>query len=181
MKLINFCKLFILFWLIFVMACKNNNDVVNPQINGQSVDEFDYIGLKIILKSKAGEQFENSAYLPLPLNHGIAISDVNDTLDVLILGQALKDTIAYVLPLAYFELREDGMVRPFILSYPENKKYQSMQIDTYNDFMRQNYPIKVIIDTWFANYKGLAKVRVTNWKDNFFAENLLVENKYWKN
>jgi hypothetical protein len=47
--------------------------------------------------------------------------------------------------------------------------------------MRKNYPVKNNIDTWFYKYKGLHGLRLTNRKDNFFTEELLIGGKYWKN
>ena len=171
--------LLIAFMAISIIACKQKTESKKENSNIENTRVYN--GVRVTMLSKCGELFENSEYLPLPLNHGIAVNELSDTLDMLILGLPVKEPYVYVTPLAYFELIENQTVRKFILTYPEDEKYQSIKIESYNSFMRQNYPVKNIIDTWFANYKGLAKIRVTNWKDNFFAEELLIEGKYWKN
>ena len=164
--------------LLFFLSCKDSE---SEQYNKAPVKVVKtYKGPKVKIFSKSGELFENAPYLPLPLNHGKISNKLKDTLDVLILGLPIEDADTYVIPIAYFELLENGIIRQFILAYPEDERYQSMKIESYDVFMRQNYPIKNIIDTWFANYKGLASIRVANWKDNFFAEELLLRDKYWK-
>lgn len=160
-------------------SCKNSAE--NKVSNQVTENARIYNGLRATMISKCGEAFENAQYLPLPFNHGIVVNEQKDTLDILILGLPVSEPFIHVLPLAYFETVENQIKRQFILAFPEDEKYQSLKIDSYNSFMRQNYPIKNIIDTWFANYRGLAKIRVNNWKDNFFAEELLLQGKYWEN
>ena len=160
-------------------TCKNKRESKDNSPKTESTQLFN--GLRVTMVSRCGEAFEHAQYLPLPFNHGVAVNELKDTLDILILGLPVNEPFVYVVPLAYFETMENQTKRQFILAYPEDEKYQSIKIDSYNTFMRQNYPIKNIIDTWFANYKGLAKIRVNNWKDNFFAEELLLQGKYWKN
>ena len=180
-KKCNFSTLVLFVCSICLYNCKENTSTPKDLVFEPIENELSYKGIKVKLLSKCGEAFEGANFLPLPLNHGFVVNEKMDSLDILILGKPVVDTFTYVLPLAYFELLEGGIKRPFVLTYPEDINLQSMEVESYSSFMRKYYPVKVIIDTWFANYKGLASIRVTNWKDNFFAENLLEQNKYWSN
>jgi len=151
------------------MGCKKSVDGIS--VSGKSGPHF---GAKVFMVSKSGELFENNAFLPLPLNHAILVNGVGDTLDVLIMAKPIEGDSTYVFPYGYFEVRDnEKTVRPFVFALPEDKNQMIMPREGFQEFMLNRYPIKQIIDTWFSNYKGQSNTRVQNWKETYFAEDVV--------
>lgn len=130
-------------------------------------------GTRAKMISKSGDLFENNEFLPLPLNHARVFNAKGDSLDILLFSKPIEEEFTFFFPYGYFEVKEQNVVRSFIFALPEDKNDMIMDRMEFQDFMLKNYPIKQIIDTWFANFKGQSKTRVQNWKETYFAEDFL--------
>jgi inorganic pyrophosphatase len=163
----------VLIFSILLVSCRQDNKLgIEPEASSTNQIQEGY---QIKLLSKAGELFEGNDFLPLPINHGFICGDL-DSLDVLVLSKSIKEDKAFVKPLAYFEVYQDGEKRKFVLATPSDTSYIAIPELSFDNFMVKYYSVKVILDLWFSNFKGISETKTSNWKNNYYAEDLL--NKY---
>lgn len=155
--------------LSFTFSCKEQSD---PKPAIAEIAPGGY-GTKAAMISKSGELFEGNSFLPLPLNHAKVFNSIGDSLDIVIFSKPIEEDYTFIVPYGYFEVKDQEEIRSFVFALPGDKKYAIMERMEFQDFMLKEYPIKQIIDTWFANYRGQSKTRVQNWKETYFAEDFL--------
>lgn len=156
-------------WLPFTFSCKEQAGSTAAKTE---VAPGGY-GTKAAMISKSGELFEGNSFLPLPLNHAKVFNSIGDSLDIVIFSKPILEDYTFIVPYGYFEVKDQERTRSFIFALPGDKNYAIMERMEFQDFMLKEYPIKQIIDTWFANYRGQSKTRVQNWKETYFAEDFL--------
>lgn len=156
-------------WLPFTFSCKEQSGSTSANTE---VAPGGY-GTKAAMISKSGELFEGNSFLPLPLNHAKVFNSIGDSLDIVIFSKPIEEEFTFIVPYGYFEVKDQEKTRSFIFALPGDKNYAIMERMEFQDFMLKEYPIKQIIDTWFANYRGQSKTRVQNWKETYFAEDFL--------
>lgn len=154
--------------VLLLVSCKNST----TNTEGLAIQKGAY-GTKAKMISKSGELFERTPFLPLPLNHAKVYNSTGDSLDILIFSKPIVGEFTFIAPYGYFEVKEQNEIRSFIFALPADKNDAIMDRMEFQEFMLKEYPIKQIIDTWFANYKGQSKTRVQNWKETYFAEDFL--------
>ena len=123
--------------------------------------------------SQAGDYFQETPFLPAPLTHGLLINEMNDTLNVFILAQHTNLKDMEIVPLGAFKIEEGGVSTTFLLAYPYDHNLSSMPVMSFNDFVIRNHSAKVIIDTYYSNYKGLGKTRVEEWQNTHMAQKIV--------
>lgn len=153
---------------IFAFSCKQERvETVIP------IKKMTYTGIMAKVISNSGDVFEDAQYLPLPLNHCIITNSVKDTLDVLVMGKPINADSVSFFPYGYFEVKFGKENRPFLLALPEDDDLLAFERIDFQDVMLSKYSIKVIIDIWFSNYKGLSKTQVTKWNETIYAEKIV--------
>ena len=167
---VSFSRIFSLLLLtsVFVASCKPERlETVIP------IKKMNYTGIMAKVISNSGDVFEDAQYLPLPLNHCIITNGANDTLDVLVMGRPINADSVSFFPYGYFEVKYAKDSRPFLLALPEDDELLAFERMEFQKLMVSKYSLKVIIDTWFSNYKGLSKTQITKWNETVYAENVV--------
>jgi hypothetical protein len=170
LNLISFLRICIIVVVtsIFNISCKQDKVVFVD-----AVKKKNYTGIMAKVLSNSGDVFEDAQYLPLPLNHCIITNGVKDTLDVLVMGRPINADSVSFFPYGYFEVKIHKFTRPFLLAVPEDDELLAFDRMSFQDVMLAKYSIKVIIDMWFANYKGVSQTQVTKWNETIYAEKVV--------
>mgnify|MGYP001156861558 FL=1 len=118
-------------------------------------------------------------YLPYPGNYGFientfmnpSLGGDGDALDVLVICEALhQGKKINIEPIAILKLMDDGEEDHKIIAIPNKDK---------ESFMSDSIPesVKIILKTWFSNYKGFGEIQFISWGDKKEALN---EIKKWQ-
>ena len=118
-------------------------------------------------------------YLPYPGNYGFientfmdpTLGGDGDALDVLVICGALQQSEKISInPIGILKLIDKGEEDHKIIAIPNNVE---------ENFMSDSIPesVKIIVKTWFCNYKGFGKMQFISWGDKKEA---LKEIKKWK-
>lgn len=124
-------------------------------------------------------------YLPYPGNYGFLQGTYQDpeeggdgdALDVIILSQSVKkETTLSIIPIAVLEFIDSGEKDDKIIATPANPALHIINAKTFDE-LQKDYPgIIEIIETWFLNYKGPGKMKLTNTGDEKRALEIIREN-----
>lgn len=131
---------------------------------------------------KLRRDFENGAprtiqYLSYPGNYGIipnTLGGDEDPLDILILGHSLpKGSVVRAKYIGVLRMLDDKEVDDKIVGvFDGSTLYQVNNLKELND----KYPgASMIIETWFAHYKGHGEVDVLGWEDVESAKKIIEE------
>jgi inorganic pyrophosphatase len=118
-------------------------------------------------------------YLPYPGNYGFientfmdpSLGGDGDALDVLVICESLNQSKKIKIdPIGIIKLLDDGEEDHKIIAIPNNDQ---------ESFMSDSIPesVKIILKTWFSNYKGFGEMQFISWGDKKEA---LKEIKKWK-
>jgi len=125
-------------------------------------------------------------FLGYPGNYGFIPSTMMDTerggdgdaLDVLILSQpATIGQAISITPIAIIQLIDNGEIDDKLIAIPTTDSLKTIKANTLAE-LELNYPaVKQIIETWFANYKGVGQMQVIGWQNE---EAALAAVKKWQ-
>lgn len=125
-------------------------------------------------------------FIGYPGNYGFIPSTMMDTvrggdgdaLDVLILGQpATVGQAISITPIAIIQLIDNGEIDDKLIAVPTTDSLKTIKANTFAE-LAENYPaVKNIIETWFANYKGIGQMQVVGWQNE---ETALAAVKKWQ-
>ena len=118
-------------------------------------------------------------YLPYPGNYGFientfmdtSLGGDGDALDILVICEALpQGRKINIEPIGILKLMDDGEEDHKIIAIPNNNQ---------ESFMSDSIPksVKIILKTWFSNYKGFGEMQFVSWGDKKQALN---EIKKWQ-
>ena len=118
-------------------------------------------------------------YLPYPGNYGFientfmdpSLGGDGDALDVLVICEALHQSKKInIEPIGILKLLDNGEEDHKIIAIPSNNRVS---------FMKDSIPesVKIILKTWFSNYKGVGEMYYISWGDKKEA---LKEIKKWQ-
>lgn len=118
-------------------------------------------------------------YLPYPGNYGYILNTYmdpdlggdGDALDVLIIAESIEKGVKLnIKPIAILKLLDHGQEDHKIIAISKNSNLT---------LMKDSIPasVKLIISTWFCNYKGPNKIEYISWGDKNSA---LLEIEKWK-
>ncbi len=132
------------------------------------------VGFLMEVHTPAGK-VNNQAFLPYPGNYG-AIQ--GSKLESLCIAESvgIGETVE-VRPLGVLLLQEKGEARPIIITIPVDSSLQIISSNGFQEFMIENNGMKLVLQDWFLNEKGLGKSHLIGWRDERFAWNL-VRNSY---
>lgn len=108
-------------------------------------------------------------FLPYVGNYGFipgtymdtAIGGDGDALDILIIGEAIKQgTIVEIIPIATLKLLDGGEKDHKVIGVPIDN---NLNITKITDYKSLSEPIKEIIKTWFTSYKGPGEMEFKGW------------------
>jgi len=109
-------------------------------------------------------------YLPLPFNVAEMVVDDNTKLDFIILSDRIyKGQDLNVMPIGAMRLSDDGIKKDFFIAIPISANRQTFKADKFADFAVEYASIKWMIEQYFTNYKGFAKVKLLSWEDEQYA------------
>lgn len=113
-------------------------------------------------------------FMGYPGNYGFIPSTMMDTerggdgdaLDILILSQpASVGQAISIHPIAIIQLMDNGEIDDKLIAIPTVDSLKTIKANTLIE-LEANYPaVKQIIETWFANYKGVGQMQVIGWQD----------------
>lgn len=156
-----------LFALILLFtACKESSD--------QSVMDVSSDGVSVEVVYGAGDSYTVTdaikPYLPLPFNVAEKVVEGRKPLNFIILsdriykGQKLK-----VIPIGAMRLSDDGVKKDYFIAIPSSENRQTFKASEFSDFAVEHASIKWMIEQYFTNYKGFAKVKLLSWEDEQYA------------
>ena len=156
--------LFLLFTLI--SSCKEKAD--------QSVMDISADGVAVEVIYGAGDSYNVKdavkPYLPLPFNIAEKAVDENTNLNFIILSDRIyKGQDLNVIPIGAMRLSDDGVKKDFFIAIPNTANRQTFKASEFSDFAVEHASIKWMIEQYFTNYKGFAKVKLLSWEDEQYA------------
>lgn len=132
---------------------------------------YDHNNFPIDLKNGKPRYVDFMGY---PGNYGFIPSTMMDTarggdgdaLDVLILSQpATVGASLSIIPIAMIQLLDNEEIDDKLIAVPVLDSLKTISALTLLD-LETNYPaVKQIIETWFANYKGVGQMQVIGWQN----------------
>lgn len=186
-----------------VSACQQNKQA-RPD-NYYSVPAFAENSINMIVEIPAGtnhkieydptsDSFKNDKkdgkirvinFLPYPGNYGFIPSTFmdeerggdGDALDILVIGEVEKTgTILPVKPIATLLLKDGGEIDTKLIAIPADSSKQTISPEGFQEFIVEYDAARMIIESWFLNYKGRGEMELIGWQDDAFA---LREVKKW--
>ena len=158
--------IFIFSIFILLSSCKEPEE--------QSVMDVSTDGVSVKVVYGAGDSYDVDdavkPYLPLPFNVAEKVIDDKTSLNFIILsdriykGQELK-----VFPIGAMRLSDEGIKKDFYIAVPSSEKRQTFKASDFSDFAVEHASIKWMIEQYFTNYKGFAKVKLLSWEDEQYA------------
>lgn len=125
-------------------------------------------------------------FLPYPGNYGFIPSTKmdkkrggdGDALDILVIGEAKPTgTVIPVKPIATLQLLDGGEIDTKIIAIPANKEDQVIAPLSFPEFIVEHDAVRLMIEKWFLNYKGVGVMQLVGWQDDGYA---LREIEKWK-
>jgi len=152
---------------LFVFSCKEEK-------KQQTVMEMSAEGVEVEVSFGAGDSYDVrdavKPYLPLPFNIAQKEIDKNTSLEFIILSDRIyKGQDLNVLPIGAMRLSDDGVKKDFFIAIPNSENRQTFKADEFADFAVEHASIKWMIEQYFTNYKGFAKVKLLSWEDEQYA------------
>mgnify|MGYP001599556576 FL=1 len=153
-------------FFIFLVSCKEQKE--------QSVIDISADGVSVEVIYGAGDSYDVDnvvkPYLPLPFNVAIMVHEDNPSLDFIILSDRIyKGQNLNVIPIGAMRLTDDGIKKDFFIAIPSSEKRQTFKASEFSDFAVEHASIKWIIEKYFTNHKGFAKVKLLSWEDEKYA------------
>lgn len=150
----------------FFVSCKEQKE--------QSVLEMSTDGVSVEVIYGAGDNYVVDKaivpYLPLPFNVARKTIDENTVLKFIILSDRIyKGQNLYVIPIGAMRLLDDGVKKDFYIAIPNDTNRQTFKASEFSDFAIEHASVKWMIEQYFTNYKGFAKVRLLSWEDEQYA------------
>ena len=158
--------IFIFLFFFFLASCKEQEE--------QSVMDISEDGVSVEVISGAGDSYDvdNAVkpYLPLPFNVANMVNEDTTSLDFIILSDRIyKGQDLNVIPIGAMRLSDDGVKKDFFIAIPSSEKRQTFKAIEFSDFAVEYASIKWMIEQYFTNYKGFAKVKLLSWEDEQYA------------
>lgn len=158
--------IFIFLFFFFLASCKEQEE--------QSVMDISEDGVSVEVIYGAGDSYDvdNAVkpYLPLPFNVANMVNEDNTSLDFIILSDRIyKGQDLNVIPIGAMRLSDDGVKKDFFIAIPSSEKRQTFKAIEFSDFAVEYASIKWMIEQYFTNYKGFAKVKLLSWEDEQYA------------
>lgn len=158
--------LFIISIVFFFLSCKDET--------GQSVMEISEDGVSVEVVFGAGDRYDVKdvvkPYLPLPFNIAVKKIDDKSSLDFIILSDRIyKGQDLKVIPIGAMRLSDEGIKKDFFIAIPSLENRQTFVASEFSDFAVEHASIKWMIEQYFTNYKGFAKVKLLSWEDEQYA------------
>lgn len=160
----------ILFFVVcLAFSLSNCKETVN-----QSVMEISEDGVEVEVSYGAGDSYDVEGaikpYLPLPFNIAQRKMDDGTHLDFIILSDRIyKAQNLNVTPIGAMRLSDEGVKKDFFIAIPSSSNRQTFKASEFSDFAVEHASIKWMIEQYFTNYKGFAKVRLLSWEDEQYA------------
>lgn len=177
-------------------ACRQNNQ--DRPSNYYSVASFDKDAINVVVEIPAGtnhkieydpasDSFKNDTkegktrvinFLPYPGNYGFIPSTLmdkarggdGDALDVLVIGEAeITGTVLSVKPIATLMLKDGGEIDTKLIAIPADPSKQTISPESFQEFIVEYDAARMIIETWFLNYKGRGAMELVGWQDDSYA------------
>jgi len=131
-------------------------------------------GVEVEVSYGAGDSYDVEdaikPYLPLPFNIAKKVIDENTSLDFIILSDRIyKGQDLNVTPIGAMRLSDDGVKKDFFIAIPNASNRQTFKASEFSDFAVEHASIKWMIEQYFTNYKGFAKVKLLSWEDEQYA------------
>ena len=98
------------------------------------------------------------------------VHEDNPSLDFIILSDRIyKGQDLNVIPIGAMRLTDDGIKKDVFIAIPSAEKRQTFKASEFSDFAVEHASIKWMIEQYFTNYKGFAKVKLLSWEDEQYA------------
>lgn len=125
--------------------------------------------VEVSITTSVGTNFEYRSgtktvtFLPYITNEGSGM--VNGKVqNIAVVGKRIKSGAdIHVTPFATLKYTHDQKEHEIILAIPADKKYRSIEIDSYDAFITEYFASKQIIEYWYANRYGLGGVSNVRW------------------
>lgn len=158
--------LFIFCISLLLFNCKEDSN--------QTVMEISSEGVAVEVSYGAGDSYNVKdaikPYLPLPFNIAQKRVDEQTHLDFIILSDRIyKGQNLNVIPIGAMRLSDDGVKKDFFIAIPNSANRQTFKASEFSDFAVEHASIKWMIEQYFTNYKGFAKVKLISWEDEQYA------------
>ena len=131
-------------------------------------------GVSVEVVFGAGDSYDVAdivnPYLPLPFNVAEKIIDEKTSLDFIILSDRIyRGQDLNVIPIGAMRLSDDGVKKDFFIAIPSSESRQTFKANEFSDFAVEYSSIKWMIEQYFTNSKGFAKVKLLSWEDEQYA------------
>lgn len=131
-------------------------------------------GISVEVVYGAGDSYDVEdavkPYLPLPFNVAHKMIDDKASLDFIILSDRIyKGQDLNVIPIGAMRISDDGIKKDFFIAIPSSENWQTFKANEFSDFAVEHASIKWMIEQYFMNYKGFAKVKLLSWEDEQYA------------
>ncbi len=157
---------YILCFGLALTSCKEETE--------QSVMDISEDGVLVEVIYGAGDSYDVQdaikPYLPLPFNVAEKVVDDKTKLNFIILSDRIyQGQELNVIPIGAMRLSDDGVKKDFFIAIPSKEKRQTFKASEFSDFAVEHASIKWMIEQYFTNYKGFAKVKLLSWEDEQYA------------
>ncbi len=158
--------IFIFLFFHLFSSCKQKEE--------QSVMDISADGISVEVVYGAGDSYDVEdavkPYLPLPFNVAHKMIDDKASLDFIILSDRIyKGQDLNVIPIGAMRISDDGIKKDFFIAIPSSENWQTFKANEFSDFAVEHASIKWMIEQYFMNYKGFAKVKLLSWEDEQYA------------
>ncbi len=160
--------------ILLVVLCVGLLWISCKETENQSVIEISEDGIEVEVSYGAGDSYDVKdavkPYLPLPFNIAHKQIDQNTSLDFIILSDRIyKGQNLNVTPIGAMRLSDDGIKKDFYIAIPNSENRQTFKASEFSDFAVEHASIKWMIEQYFTNYKGFARVKLLSWEDEQYA------------
>ena len=117
-------------------------------------------------------------FLPYPGNYGFIPSTLmekgrggdGDALDVLVIGEAeITGTVLPIKPIATLMLKDGNEIDTKLIAIPAAPTKRTINPESFQEFIVEYDAARMIIESWFLNYKGRGKMTLIGWQDDSYA------------
>ena len=126
-------------------------------------------GIEVRIVNSAGTSFEYEeggkkyTFLPYIINEGNG-SKNGKKFKVGVIGSRVASGVQlHVRPIATLIYNHLQREEKIIIAVPVDKKYRSMEIDSYDAFITEYFASKQLIEYWYSNRYGLGSVSDVRW------------------
>ncbi len=153
-----FKQLFYFFCFLALYSCSSN------ETNGNGSNEKEK-GVEVRIIKEMGEMYSDTIrYLPL-IGSIAEVKESGDFSNHLVIGKNLEkgDNIE-VRYLSTLVFKHGESIHKLDLSIPISEKYQSLEVQNFNELAAKYGSVKWAIENWYNHFAGLGKSRFLGWE-----------------